>query len=103
MRRMYPANLSTLVEMQVFMGRAMVCFCPNVSEFVRMFPNASECMANVCPNVCFGTDIALKMGALVGPDAWPFNSLIHLLLCHQALFVACVGHCRSHGRSDKID
>ena len=72
MRRMYPANLANLVKMQVFMGRTVVCFCPNVSEFARMYPNVPECIANVCPNVCFGSDAALMIGARMGPDAWHF-------------------------------
>ena len=62
MRRMYPAHGQNLVKKQVVMVRAVVCFCPNVSEFARMYPNVAECIANVCPNVCFGSEAALMVG-----------------------------------------
>ena len=97
---MYPANLPNLVKMQVFLGRAVVCLCPNVSEFARMYPNVAECIANVCPNVCFASDAALMAGLTWDLTGGIFNSLIHQLWCHQALVVACVGHESSRRRPD---
>ena len=44
MRRMYRAKWPNLMNIEGFLGRAVVCLCPNVSEFARMYPNVSECL-----------------------------------------------------------
>ena len=80
MRRMYPANWANLVKVQVFMGRTVVCFCPNVSEFARMYPNVPECIANVCPNVCFlDQTLLLWLGLAWDLTHCILGSLIHRL------------------------
>ena len=66
MRRMYRVNWQSLVEMQLFLGRVAICLCPNVSKIARMYPNVSECIANVCPNVYFGSEAAPFDEAHVG-------------------------------------